>query len=286
MEAYSVLMSVYWKADPACFEAAVQSMLDQTVRTNDFVIVCDGALTEALEGVLKRFARQYPGLFHVVRLPENVGIGGASNAGLRVCQNELVAKMDADDLALPNRCALQLRRFSEKPALAVVGGQMEEFDDDPDRPYALRPVPETCEEIRRFARRRQPFNNQTVMFRRSAVNAVGGYGALRRNEDYDLYIRLLAAGYEAENLPATLVKARVDGEARRRRAGASTLAGCVRSRWRAYRMGFSSLWDFACCGAGQLFLTTCPPGLRDWIYLKFLRQPADGMECCADVQRT
>ena len=273
-ESYSVLLSVYHKENPAFFAAAIQSMMDQTVPTNDFVIVCDGPLTEELYAVLDRFDSQYPGVFNIIRLEENVGIGAAVNIGLNACKNEMVAKMDADDLSVPTRCETQLKKFADNPDLTVLGGYIEAFEQDPDAPFSVRSVPLTNEEIRHFARRRQPFNNVTVMYRRSAVLSVGGYRPLRRCEDYDMYLRLLSSNYYGENLPETLVKVRVDKSANMRRASLSTFKGIAQSRWRAFTMGYSSLFDFLYCCAGELVITICPPKLQQKIYGRFLRQDA------------
>lgn len=272
MEAYSILMSVYRLEKPAFFAQALQSMMAQTVLTNDFVVVCDGPLTPELDAVLDRFDRQYPGIFHVIRLPENVGIGAAANIGLQHCKNDLVAKMDADDISVPDRCEKQLRMFENHPELAVLGGFMEEFDEDPNCPYALRTVPLIHEEIRSFARRRQPFSNVTVMYRRSAVLAVGGYRSMARSEDYDLYVRLLHKGYRAANLRDVLTKARTDRSAMSRRASWATLKGCAQSRWRAYRMGFSSLGDFLFCVTGQFVMFISPAKLQQLLYQKLFRR--------------
>lgn len=272
MKAYSILMSVYAKENPAHFDMAIGSMLDQTERTDDFVIVCDGPLTAELDQILDRYCRENPGLFNIVRLPQNVGIGAAANVGLKVCKNDLIAKMDADDLAVPDRCRLQMEQFRNNPELVIVGGNIAEFDDDPDKPFAIRCVPETNEEIRHFARRRQPFNNTTVMYRRKNVIKVGGYSDLRRNEDYDLYIRLLKEGSYAENIPQTLVRVRVDSGAQRRRASYATLTGCIKSRWRAYRIGYSSLGDFLYCAVGQFVVFACPGSVQNLIYSKLLRK--------------
>lgn len=272
MEAYSVLMTVYHGENPEQFDMAIRSMLDQTYRTDDFTIVCDGPLTSELELVLERYTREYPELFQLVRLPENVGIGEANNAGLKYCKNDLVAKMDADDIAVPDRCEKQVARFRDNPKLAVLGGIIEEFDQDPLTPFAVRHVPAEYEEIRKFARRRQPFNNTTVMYRRSAVVAVGGYRKLRRCEDYDLYIRLLHGGMRAENLRDVLVKVRVDNGACSRRASMSTLHGVIHSRWHAFRLGYSSLLDFLICTMGELVILVCPSGVQQFIYNSFLRQ--------------
>lgn len=272
MKPYSVLMTVYRGEDPVQFDTAIQSMLDQTHRTDDFVILCDGPLTPALDAVLEKHTAAHPDLFQIVRLPENVGIGAANNAGLKYCRNDLVAKMDADDIAVPDRCEKQAAAFAADPALTVLGGIIQEFDQDPDRPFAVRVVPADDAAIRRYARRRQPFNNTSVMYRRSAVEAVGGYRQLRRCEDFDLYIRLLHAGYRTGNLQDVLVKVRVDSSACSRRASLSTLRGCIQSRWNSFRMGCCSLLDFLICVAGECVILVCPSGVQQFIYNSFLRQ--------------
>lgn len=272
MDSYSVLMTVYKGEDPKQFDTAIRSILDQTHRTDDFVIVCDGPLTGMLNLVLDKYDQACPGLLNIVRLPKNVGIGAANNAGLKHCKNDLIAKMDADDIAVPDRCEKQVARFMEKPELAVLGGIIEEFDRDPEQIFAVRMVPSDNESIRKFARRRQPFNNTTVMYRRQAVEAVGGYRQLRRCEDFDLYIRLLHAGYYAENLSDVLVKVRVDNSACSRRASMSTLKGCVRSRWNSFRIGYCSLTDFLVCVLGECVILICPSGVQQFIYNSFLRQ--------------
>lgn len=272
MEKYSVLMTVYHKEDPKQFVTAIRSMLDQTVTSDDIVIVCDGPLTEELDRALDEFRQQNPGVFNIVRLEENVGIGAAANIGLQHCRYDLVAKMDADDIAVPERCEMQLRRFDECPELKVLGGHIEEFGDDPAVPFSVRKVPLSNEQIRKFARRRQPFNNMTVMYRRCAVQAVGGYRDFRRSEDFDLYLRLLAAGNYAENLDRVLVKARVNEGAFQRRGSWATLCGCARSRWYSYKIGYASLTDVCVCVAGELVIMLSPHGVKKFIYSHFLRK--------------
>ncbi len=271
MEAYSVLMSIYHQENPAHVSVALESMMEQSVPTNDFVIVCDGPLTAELDNLLDSYAERYPDVIHLVRLKDNVGIGKAANIGLSYCKNDLVAKMDGDDISVKNRCEMQLARFEEKKELAVLGGDIDEFESDAEKPFSRRVVPKTNEAIRKFARRRQPFNNMTVMYRRSAVEKVGGYRDFRRSEDYDLYLRLLQANYYTENLDAVLVKARVDLSAFKRRASFETLKGCVRSRWYAFRTGYATLWDFLFCVCGETVILLSPDPLRHWIYNRFLR---------------
>lgn len=205
---YSVLMSVYTKEEPAYLDTAIQSMLDQTVRTDDFVIVCDGPLTAELDAVLERHLAQNPAVLHLVRLPQNIGTGAALNIGLTHCKNELIAKMDSDDISVLDRCERQLKEFAEDDRLTVVGGNILEFTEDPAKPVSRRLVPCDNEGIQKYARRRQPFNNMTVMYKRSAVLKVGGYKAMTRSEDYDLYVRILHEGYYCKNINDDLVLTR------------------------------------------------------------------------------
>lgn len=272
MEAYSVLMSVYAKEDPEYFARAIESIVHQSVISNDIVIVCDGPLTQELDDVLNHFTSRYPDIFNIIRLEKNVGIGAAANIGLQYCKNDLVAKMDGDDIAVAKRCESQLRLFEDDPELTVCGGYIEEFRENPDEPYAVRAVPFSNDDIRAFAKRRQPFNNTTVMYRRNAVLAVGGYRDLRRCEDYDLYIRLLHAGYKAANISDVLVRVRVNRDAYARRGSWATLKGCILSRWGAYRLGYSSLLDVAVCVVGECIIIISPKWLKQFIYSRFLRK--------------
>lgn len=275
MESYSILMSVYNKEKPEHFQQAISSMVNQTVPSDDFVIVCDGPLSDGLNQVLDEALHKYPNLFQIIRLENNVGIGAAANIGLQYCKNDLIAKMDSDDVASPRRCELQLSAFADCPQLTILGGFLAEFEEDPLNPFSIREVPLDNENIRSFARRRQPFNNVTVMYRKGAVIKVGGYRKMDRNEDFDLYIRLLHAGYYAKNLPDILTYARTDRTAMKRRATWRTLKGCVRSRWSSMRIGYCSFMDFLICAMGQFAVWICPVEAQAWIYQKFLRKNVD-----------
>lgn len=270
---YSVLMSVYAKEEPVYLDTAIQSMLDQTVRTDDFVIVCDGPLTAELDAVLERHLAQNPAVLHLVRLPQNIGTGAALNVGLTHCKNELIAKMDSDDISVLDRCERQLKEFAEDDRLTVVGGNILEFTEDPAKPVSRRLVPCDNEGIQKYARRRQPFNNMTVMYKRSAVLKVGGYKAMTRSEDYDLYVRILHEGYYCKNINDDLVFARIKENAADRRTSYVTYRGFIKTRWSALRSGFSSPWDFlVACGA-QTVVFLSPAFLQKLIYRKILHKP-------------
>lgn len=272
---YSVLMSVYAKEVPEYLDVAIQSMLDQTQKTDDFVIVCDGPLTEELEAVLEKYAAQNPSVLRLVRLPENIGTGSALNIGISHCKNELIAKMDSDDISVSDRCERQLKEFAQDDRLAIVGGNILEFTEDPLKPISRRLVPCDDAAIRKYARRRQPFNNMTVIYKKSVVQKVGGYKAMTRSEDYDLYVRILNEGYYCKNINDDLVFARVKENKADRRTSSATYRGFIKTRWYALQLGFSSLWDFIVACGGQTLVFLSPAFLQRLIYRRILHKPVE-----------
>lgn len=271
-ENYSVLMSVYHREQPEYLRGSLESMLTQTAQTDDLVLVCDGPLTAELDRVIEEFEQEYPQVLRVHQLEENRGLAAALNAGLELCRHELVARMDTDDLAMPDRCRLQLEKFAEDPELTVVGGAVEEFEESPDRITAHKPMPETHAQIRQYARRRNPFNHPTVMYRKSAVLAVGGYPDEMLHEDYSLWALLLMARAKGYNLPQTLVRMRTGNDLYARRGGARYLAQGIRLRWKFYRMGLYSLWNLIYVAAGLTLVCLVPVSVRKGIYRLILRK--------------
>ena len=140
--AYSVLMSVYSKENPTWLRLAIESMQTQTLPTSDFVLVCDGPLTPELDGVIAEKQRQMGETLTVVRLEKNMGLGNALNEGIRHCRNELVARMDSDDIACLDRCEKQVAVFNEHPEVSICSGTILEFSETPEDADRRRMLPE------------------------------------------------------------------------------------------------------------------------------------------------
>lgn len=268
---YSVLMSVYAKENAAFLASAIESMLRQSCPPTQFVLVCDGPLTPALDNVIESFTAAQPALFSVLRLPENKGLGIALQEGLAVCNCEFVARMDSDDISLPLRVEHQLSAMSADPGLDVIGGQIAEFADSPSEILCYRKVSVSSEDVRRAAISRNPMNHMTVLFRKSSVLAAGGYKDLKGFEDYYLWGRMLAAGYRLANLPEICVLARVAGLQSRRGGW-----GYFRQTVRLER----ALLDCGLFGTAayykNLLVRFCgtvllPNGLRQRAYRRYLR---------------
>ena len=105
---FSVLMSLYIKEKPEYLRECIESILCQTVLPDEIVIVKDGPLTEELEQVLEEYISKNPTLYTIVPLGKNVGLGLALAEGMHWCRNELVARMDTDDVCRNDRFEKQL----------------------------------------------------------------------------------------------------------------------------------------------------------------------------------
>ena len=216
---YSVLMSVYHKEKPEYLKQAIASIQAQTLPTDDFVLVCDGPLNDALDAVIAKKQQEMGKTLNVVRLAKNGGLGNALNEGIKHCKNELVARMDSDDIAYQDRCEKQIAVFYKHPEVSICSGIVEEFTSTPDVVDAKRVPPEAHEEIVEFAKKRNPFNHPCVMYKKSAVEAVGSYQDFYLLEDYYLWLRMLMAGYQGYNIQESLLHMRSGSDMYLRRAG-------------------------------------------------------------------
>ena len=216
---YSVLMSVYHKEKPEFLKQSMESIFQQSVPTNDFVLVCDGPLNNELDTVINEMQNLFGERLKVVRLAKNGGLGNALNEGLKYCKNELVARMDSDDIAYADRCERQIEVFKRYPEISICSGIVEEFTDNPNVVDARRVPPETNAEIIEFAKMRNPFNHPCVMYKKSDVQAVGSYQDFYLLEDYYLWLRMLMADYQGYNLQEPLLHMRAGTEMYKRRGG-------------------------------------------------------------------
>ncbi len=214
---FSVSMCVYGKDNPAWFETAVESVLHQTRRPDEVVLVVDGPVPDELNTIICRYEAMP--LFHVIRFAENQGHGNARRAGLEACTYELVAIMDADDISLPERFAVQLQVMEMNPVVDIVGGNITEFVGAPENIVGQRDVPAADSDIKEYMKKRCPMNLVTVMFKKSSIERAGGFIDWYCEEDYYLWIRMAQHEMVFANVPDVLVNVRVGKEMYNRRGG-------------------------------------------------------------------
>lgn len=268
---YSVLMSVYKKEQPEFLKESIQSIMDQTLKTDNFVLVCDGALTKELDQVIEEFEKKNPGIFFILRLETNRGLGVALQKGLFYCKHDLVARMDSDDIAKPYRCEKQIDVFCRK-GVDIVSSTIEEFYKSPGDRKVYKTLPEEQEAIVEYARTRNPFNHPAVMFRKTAVEQVNGYQPFYLLEDYYLWVRMLKNGARAYNIQESLLYMRVGEGMYHRRGG-------IKYFWSLYclynymrKTHFCSDFDFVKIISGYFFMCVLPEKIREKIYTRKLRR--------------
>jgi glycosyltransferase involved in cell wall biosynthesis len=238
-EPFSVLMPVHAGARSDFTRAAFRSAVDdQTLRPSQVVLVQDGPIPDRLADCLDELERTSPVPVTRVTLERNGGLGPALDAGLAASEHDIVARMDADDIAVPGRFAVQLPLV--RGGADIVGSALLEFGSDVDDVVGRRTPPTDPDVINRYARMHDPFNHPTVVYRRSAVVAAGGYGDLPLMEDYWLFARMLANGARGVNVAEPLVFYRVGSGAYQRRGGIALLRSELRLQLRFRQQGFTT----------------------------------------------
>lgn len=214
----SVLMSVYKNDIAQNVRTAVESIINQTYRPSQVVIVVDGPIPDETTKTLEELKELYSEV-EIYPLEQNVGLGNALKEGMTHCVNEIVARMDSDDIAVEDRFEKQIKKFEEDSELSIVGSNIAEFIGDKDNVVSIRSVPEKHEDICKYLKKRCPFNHMTVMFKKSEVEKAGGYLHWFYNEDSYLWARMYLAGCKFANIPENLVYARINEATFQRRGG-------------------------------------------------------------------
>ena len=236
----SVLMSVYRSEQAACLQRALQSVWDDQMRKPDqIVLIEDGPLPAELEEVVQRLqaafkvqeqqscvqsslqskaAEPSAKVLTVVKLPVNGGLTKALNVGLKHVTSDLVARMDSDDIAAPNRFELQERFLEEHPEIDIVGGSMQEFDDEHEC-LNVRHYPQTHEEACKYIVKACPLAHPAVMMRKRMFDEGLKYDErYRMSQDIKLWYDAILSGYKMANLSEVCLFFRQQGDVFRRRS--------------------------------------------------------------------
>ncbi len=267
-EPYSVLMSVYHREKAEFLRKSVESVFCQSVLPDEFVLVLDGPvgkeLLDEIENLKKRFE------IKCVSMPENVGLGRALNFGLSHCKNEIVARMDSDDIAKPDRMEKQLILMRKTDA-DIVSAAVLEFKETPDDADKVRSVPQTHDEIMAFLKKRNPFNHPAVVYKKSVIQSAGGYMDYEFFEDYELFARVLSKGAKAANCVEPLIFMRTGSGMYSRRGGVAYVKSINRFYKKMRALGICGVKEAFLCQAPRAAVALLPTALRRFVYQKFLR---------------
>lgn len=268
---FSVLISVYKKEKTEYLKTALQSIINQTLKPTEIVIVKDGLLTQELDDCIKKYENKYPELTKIVAFRENRGLGLALRNGVTACKYDYIARMDSDDIAKPDRFAKQFQYLKQHPETALLGTWITEFSKDENKPDTLTELPCTHQGILKYAKKRNPFRHMTMLLKKEAVIKAGNYRDFLWFEDYDLWIRMLQKGYIAANIPEYLVSVRADEEMFARRGGWRYLKQDLKFQQWLLNVKFITAFEFLINITVRVIVRIMPNKLRKIIYIKFLR---------------
>lgn len=211
---FSVLMSVYKSDNAEYLLRAIESVtIDQTLKPAQLVLVKDGPVSEEIDAIITKMQSTLNNIgieFTVISKEVNAGLAAALNTGLEYCKYEYVARMDSDDVSLPNRFELELPNIADNPEISVLGGGITEFEDDEKVPIQARIVPQKHDEIVDMLRTRNAMNHVTVVFKKSDIVKLGGYSEnFGKLEDYKLWVDAVCAGLKLQNISDVCVNVRV-----------------------------------------------------------------------------
>jgi len=269
---FSVLITVYLGDALEAFRAAIESILNQTLMPSEILIVVDGPLGADIRNYLVELEIKQ-NIVKVHHIEENVGLAKALNIGLDLCINEIVARMDSDDIARPERFEKTIPIIMEDSSISLIGGQHEIYNDDMSRCEGVRVVPTNIGDIKRYSRFRTPINHPTIAFRKSSVKKIGGYPEdVGRFEDWGLCLSLLKNDFSIVNVADFVLKVRGGGGMMSRRSGLTYLKEEVRALKRMRHLGLLSLSQYILNLCIRCPIRLIPSSKVKYFYRYFLRR--------------
>jgi len=266
----SALLSVYHQTTTGELSRCLESINNQSLKPLETVVVLDGPVDPGVQGILDRFESD----LKIRRVPfsHQRGLGPALRDGLEHCSGPLIARVDTDDISVPERFRWQHQFLESNPEVRVLGGWLQEHDASaPKGDSLIRKLPQTHEELVIFARKRNPLNHPTVMFFKETISDVGSYLDYRWFEDYHLWSRVLLAGYQIANLPQVLVEAKADSSFFARRGGWQYAGAESRFLGSLYKIGFIGPFECLIALLGRLPVRLLPIFVRRRFYRALLR---------------
>lgn len=268
---FSVLMSVYAREKPKNLKLALKSIVEQTLTPKEIILVQDGPITDQLQEVIDQFKLESNDLKEV-KLEENVGLGLALRAGTGFVTTDWIARMDSDDISINKRFEIQFSEIVKDSDLAVVGGQIDEFDINIHNVIGKRLVPCENYDILKFAKYRSPFNHPTVVINKEKLNKVGGYRDFKNFEDYYLWIRFLAKDYKFKNVNEIVLHMRSGRDMYSRRTGIKYLGRYYRLRSIMKKLKFLKLYEEIFGDIVMTLNVLIPNNARSIVYQQLLHK--------------
>ena len=268
---FSVLIAVYNKEKPIYLKNAIESVINQTLKPNQIVILKDGKLNNELEKIIQDFVTKYPDIMKICGYKENMGLGYALQRGIIECDYPYIARMDSDDIAKKNRFEVQINYIKEHSDIDILGGYVQEYDEKMENKISVRKIPILQKEIYKEIGKQNPFNHSTVIIRKEAVLKAGNY-RLTQLEDYTLWIQMYVNECKMANLPQILVDFRAGEGMYKRRSGIKYLKGIKKIEDMLLEYRIINMYGYIKNMIVRTILAFIPAKLKKVIYPKIIRK--------------
>jgi len=263
---FSILMSIYHKEKPQYFDRAMQSIWDeQSTKPHEIVLVQDGKLTDDLYIIIQKWKNKLTDVLKVISLEQNIGLGDALNKGIKHCSYELIARMDTDDIALPDRFEKQLKIFEDSD-IDICSSWVSEFDSDEKEIVSYRKVPENHDEIVNYFKMRNAINHPAVMYKKSVAEKAGGYKKMMWFEDYYLWTRMILNGAKFYNIQESLVNMRAGYAQLERRSGINYAFSELSFLYKLKQLNYLNYFEFVKNVFLKFPIRVMPKGFIKYIY--------------------
>ena len=267
-------MSLYIHSNLEEFSDCINSIMSQSLLPDELIIVFDGPVENSIVKFVDELIKASKLPVINLKLESNMGLGSALAHGVDVASYPLIARVDTDDISVPDRFCIQHRWLVDHPNVSVIGGQLEEFYHDSEKEHTLiRHVPLTQQQVLEIAKYRNPLNHPTVMFRRKDILQVGNYLPMLWFEDYYLWARLLQRGFKLNNVNEVLVQERADKDYFSRRGGIRYFLREVALARNLKKIGFHNMMQSIAFVGSRLLFRIVPVSVRNFLYQSILRQP-------------
>lgn len=268
---FSVLMSVYKNDKPDFLKIAIDSILNQTLRPNQFVIMVDGPISEDLKNVLLDYEKKDK-IIELHFRDKNLGLGLTLNEGLNYCKYDYIARMDADDYCYFDRFEKQISVLENNNEIDVVGCNIAEYDEELKIKLASRVVPEKHNDIEKYMKSRNGVNHVTVIFKKEAVLNSGNYEDCPYFEDYYLWCKMINNGYKFYNIQEELMKIRAGVGMVQRRGGKSYCKHIINFEKKIKLLGMINNLEYLKNVFIRTTIALLPGNIRASVYEKRLRR--------------
>lgn len=251
MEKFSVLMSLYNKENPDYLDISLNSVFSQTIIPDQVVLVLDGSINDGLMAIVKKYQSRFPSL-EVYPQEVNRGLSTALNIGLEKCRNDIVFRMDTDDVCYPHRFERTLEEYEKQPGLEIIGSFATMIDEEGNEIKGMT-APITQEEIYKNVWT-CPFIHPTVSFKKTALLRVGSYNPNSgpRQDDYELWFRCVEHSLKCKNIDEPLLYYRFFKD--------SVARNNIKVGWWRAKVGLKGSWRCKCSPIA--YIGVCYPLVR------------------------